>query len=124
MQEYELLLIIDGSIAENEALDIAKKLTKPITTNKGQIIELNSWGRRKLAYPINKKSFGYYFIIFYKDSGISAKPIMRQVDLDDFALKCIITKSEDAAAEQEFFSQLQANPRLNADLYSNYTDPK
>jgi len=61
MRKYELTLIIDPKLAEKDAKDIQDKLKKWVTTGKGKIVKEEIWGRKKLAYPIAKKTEGLYF---------------------------------------------------------------
>jgi small subunit ribosomal protein S6 len=63
LRKYELVVIISPQIADEEVPDAIERLVRrPIETRGGEIQDLNHWGRRKLAYPINKQLEGNYVI--------------------------------------------------------------
>ncbi len=65
MRQYETMVIIDAMISDDgiaaEVQTIADKITVA-----GEILRRDDWGKRKLAYLINKKTHGYYVIFYYK----------------------------------------------------------
>ena len=60
MNNYELLYIIDNSIEEEAREAVIEKLNNVVTGLNGTIENVEKWGTRKLAYPINYKNEGYY----------------------------------------------------------------
>lgn len=64
MRQYETALIIDAMISEDA---IAAELSRVEETIKasGEIIKIDTWGKRKMAYDIRKKSHGYYAFFYY-----------------------------------------------------------
>lgn len=115
-----MVLIVDGSTTDIDAEKVAKRICQTIINNQGEIIHFNKWGRRKLSYLVRGKEYGYYFVIYFKDSGISAAQLQRQISLDEFALKALILKCDDIKPEQELFEKLLANPSLHSEQYSNF----
>lgn len=65
MRQYETALIVDAMISEDA---IAAELSRVEETIKaaGEIIKIDTWGKRKMAYDIRKKSHGYYAFFYYK----------------------------------------------------------
>lgn len=60
---YELMVIIDGGIDDNAAQQQVKSITSTITSVGGSVHgNPDWWGKRRLAYPINKKEDGYYVV--------------------------------------------------------------
>lgn len=61
---YETLFIVDLSVGEDGVKSLVEKFTKLISDN-GEITEINEWGKRRLAYPINDLNDGYYVLVNY-----------------------------------------------------------
>ncbi|MBT9148694.1 MAG: 30S ribosomal protein S6 [Dehalococcoidia bacterium] len=63
MRSYELTVIIDPEIAEEDVPQTMEKLTAIIARSGGNINEVNRWGRRKLTYPIEHRGEGNYVMM-------------------------------------------------------------
>lgn len=63
MRSYELTVILDPEIAEEDVPQAMDKLTTLIAKNGGDITETNHWGRRKLSYPIGRHGEGNYVLM-------------------------------------------------------------
>ncbi|MBO5273709.1 MAG: 30S ribosomal protein S6 [Clostridia bacterium] len=61
---YETLFIVDLSVGEDGVKSLVEKFTKLISDN-GENTEINEWGKRRLAYPINDLNEGYYVLVNY-----------------------------------------------------------
>ncbi len=63
MHKYELVVILQADL-EEAVLDAAvENIETLIKSNEGEITKIDRWGKRKLAYPINKTNEGYYFYV-------------------------------------------------------------
>ena len=69
MQQYETVIILTPLLSEDVSKEVIAKFSKILTDNGAEIIQEDNWGLRKLAYPIQKKSTGYYHLIEYKAPG-------------------------------------------------------
>ncbi|HHX15982.1 MAG TPA: 30S ribosomal protein S6 [Fibrobacter sp.] len=65
MRQYETMVIIDAMISD-EAIDAEVQSIASIISAGGEIIRRDDWGKRKMAYSINKKTHGYYVIFYFK----------------------------------------------------------
>jgi small subunit ribosomal protein S6 len=63
MNNYETVFILNPVLSEDQAKDTVEKFVKVLTKGNANIINTENWGLRKLAYPINKKSTGFYNLI-------------------------------------------------------------
>ena len=63
MNNYEKLFILNPVLSDEQAKDTVDKFVKVLTKAKAEIINTENWGLKKLAYPINKKSTGFYNLI-------------------------------------------------------------
>lgn len=69
MQQYETVIILTPLLSEETAKEVIAKFTGILIANGAEIIQEDNWGLRKLAYPIQKKSTGYYHLTEYKAPG-------------------------------------------------------
>jgi small subunit ribosomal protein S6 len=68
MKAYELLFFVDPSISEETRAGVMKRIDVAITDNGGQVDNVDEWGKRKLAYEIDKLAEGDYTLInFHAD---------------------------------------------------------
>lgn len=63
MKNYETVFILNPVLSEEQAKDTVDKFVKVLTSAKAEILNQENWGLKKLAYPINKKSTGFYTLI-------------------------------------------------------------
>ena len=66
MRTYETVIIIDAHQPEEIIEGLVEKIRKMITDNGGSILDVNRWGKRRLAYEIKKKQHGYYVYFLYE----------------------------------------------------------
>ena len=63
MNNYETVFILNPVLSDDQAKDTVEKFVKVLTKANAQIINTENWGLKKMAYPINKKSTGFYSLI-------------------------------------------------------------
>ncbi|MHC1749046.1 MAG: 30S ribosomal protein S6 [Cellulosilyticaceae bacterium] len=74
MKNYELALVLYPTLGEEQKVEALEKAKELITRFEGQITNVDDWGRRKLAYEINKQREGfYYFIKFDAETSVPAE---------------------------------------------------
>ena len=66
--QYETVFIMNPVLSEDQVKDAVSKFKKYLTDHKAEIIFENNWGMKKLAYPIQKKKSGFYYLIEFKSS--------------------------------------------------------
>ncbi len=64
--QYETVFIATPVLSESQMKEAVKKYKKVITDSKGKIVHEEDWGLKKLAYPIQKKSTGFYHLIEFR----------------------------------------------------------
>jgi len=69
MQQYETVIILTPLLSVETAKEAVAKFTKILTDGGAEIIQEDNWGLRKLAYPIEKKTTGYYHLTEFKAPG-------------------------------------------------------
>lgn len=68
-KRYETVFILTPVLSDDQAKEAAKKFKKTITDLGGKIINEENWGLKKLAYPIQKKTTGFYHLLEYAGEG-------------------------------------------------------
>ena len=101
MNHYEETVIIDGSL-ENEEVDTeVKKIEDLIQAQGGKILDINRWGRKKLAYPIRKKEQGFYIVITFEADGSSIAGLERELELNESILRYLSIAVREESIEKE-----------------------
>ena len=106
MNRYEAVAIIKSDVADEEITAIIERTQAIITDRKGVIAKLDKWGKRRLAYEINKQKDGFYFLIDFAGNGPIVAEVERSFRIDDRILKFMTVKKEGAVTregiDQEF----------------------
>jgi small subunit ribosomal protein S6 len=112
MNHYETVFILTPVLSEDQAKEAAKKFRKNLTDSGAKIVHEESWGLKKLAYPIQKKSTGFYFLTEFQAAGTTIadleiaykrdERIMRflTLKLDKHAIAYAIRKRNKAKGEK------------------------
>jgi small subunit ribosomal protein S6 len=69
MQQYESVIVLTPLLSDEAAKEVIAKFTKLLKDNGAEIIQEDNWGLKKLAYPIEKKTTGYYHLTEFKAPG-------------------------------------------------------
>ncbi len=106
---YESAVLINAALDDQQIESILSRIKDVITNNGGEIRELENWGRKRLAYPVEKSKIGYYAIYrFDAPSDLVAK-LERTYSLDEHILRFVTLKLSSDALEQ-----LEKNKTLSA----------
>ncbi len=66
MRNYELMILLDPSLQDEDIKGLLDKINQTITANQGKIIKTNQWGKRRLAYEIKKFQEAFYVIVEFE----------------------------------------------------------
>ena len=99
MNNYELMVIFTPILSDEEFKAAQKKYTTLVTENGGHVVAENAWGLKSLAYPIQKKTTGLYWVAeFITPSGFNEK-LKIQLLRDEAVLRHMVTKLDKYAVE-------------------------
>ncbi|WP_043534766.1 MULTISPECIES: 30S ribosomal protein S6 [Actinomyces] len=87
MRAYELMVILDPEIDERTVAPSMEKYLQQVTAAKGSVEKVDIWGKRRLAYDINKRSEGIYVVIDMTTTPDVALEITRQMNLNEAILR-------------------------------------
>lgn len=92
MNSYELMLLIDSKISDDDVNNLLSQAETLIKEKKGEIIETVHWGRKKLAYSINKDKDAYYVLVNFKLVSQNLKEIVPFYKLNEKIIRYFILK--------------------------------
>ncbi|MBC6696635.1 30S ribosomal protein S6 [Hymenobacter sp. BT190] len=69
VRNYETVFILTPVLNESQVQETVEKFSQVLKENSADIINTEAWGLKKLAYPIQKKNTGYYFLVEFTGSG-------------------------------------------------------
>lgn len=93
MHKYELTVIVPATIAEEHRDKILAKLQELLTQNNAENINQDMWGRRTLAYPINKHTEGIYVLFTFDAPASVAQNIDYRVKINDDIIRHLLVKA-------------------------------
>src|SRR5947207_12026378 len=99
MQNYELMVIFTPVLSEEEFRAAQKKFTSYVTEHNGEVLHDNPWGLKSLAYPINKKTTGLYWVLEYKAPSDFNEKLKIQLLRDDNVMRHMFTALDKYAVE-------------------------
>ncbi|MEI3503692.1 MAG: 30S ribosomal protein S6 [Anaerovoracaceae bacterium] len=94
MINYEVMLILDPAL-EDDKKDATVETVKGIIAAEGEVGNVDTWGMRKLAYPIQKKSEGYYVVIEFKAQPTLPKELDRRLKISDNVIRHMIVNKDE-----------------------------
>ena len=94
MRHYEIMVILDGSLEERTVSPSLDTYLNVIRTSGGSVEKLDVWGRRRLAYEINKKTEGIYAVIDLQAEPQAVAELDRQLRLNELVLRTKVIRPE------------------------------
>lgn len=97
--QYELMVILDPEIDERTVAPSLDKFLNVIRADGGTIDNVDVWGRRRLAYEINKKSEGIYAIVNFTANSSATVELDRQLKLSEAVMRTKVLRAEEGFAQ-------------------------
>ena len=94
MEKYELTLVLDADLDSEDQKKLIAKIKKTIEDNKGKIKSEEEWGKKELAYPINKKKNGVYLLLDLESSKEDLPKIDKKLKMEEGVLRYLILRKE------------------------------
>ena len=113
MQNYELMVIFTPVLSEEEYKSAQKKFTSFLTENGGNAVHENAWGLKSLAYPIQKKTTGLYWVLEYEAPSDFNEKLNVQLLRDESVLRHMFTSLDKYAVE---YNAKKSNGAKSANL--------
>jgi small subunit ribosomal protein S6 len=87
LREYEIMAILDPEADEQTVAGVVDRITQILSEREGEVSNVDRWGRRKLAYEINRKSEGNYVLVVFKSEPEALAEIDRVLNLADEVIR-------------------------------------
>jgi small subunit ribosomal protein S6 len=94
VRRYELMLVLRPDLADDKSQALIDRITRQISTSGGQIVKVAPWGRRRLAYPIDRHREGSYHIIHFEAPAESIIELERSLLITEELLRHLVTRVE------------------------------
>ena len=108
MHQYELMVILDPEIDERTVAPSLDKFLNVIRNDGGSIDKVDVWGRRRLAYEINKKTEGIYAVVALTANPDATIELDRQLKLSEAVMRTKVLRAEEAIAQVAEAAKLSA----------------
>jgi small subunit ribosomal protein S6 len=131
VRRYELMLIIRPDAPDEKAAAVIDRTTRYVVASGGQIVKVAPWGRRRLAYPIDRHREGSYHIVVFESPAEAIAELERSLQITEEVLRYLVTRSEkpvkarrDAAAADgsEEGDESDEDEDVTADLVADVDD--
>ncbi len=99
MNNYETVFIVTPVLSDVQLKEVVDKFRGTITENGGQIVSEEDWGLRKLAYPIQKKTTGFYYLLQFTGEGSIVNQLETQYRRDERVIRFLTFKMDKYAVE-------------------------
>ena len=96
--QYELMVILDPEIDERQVAPKLDGFLKVITGDGGTIENVDIWGKRRLAYEIQKKNEGIYAVVNFTATSDATQELDRQLKLSEIIMRTKVLRAEEAIA--------------------------
>ncbi len=111
-RHYESVVILNAALEDEQIETTLTRIQETLKTNGGEISEIDRWGRKRLAYPIQKSKSGYYAIFRFEAPTEAIKELERIYRLDETIVRYLtimlgkedlehIAKMKERASQQE-----------------------
>ncbi|MDI9595930.1 MAG: 30S ribosomal protein S6 [Candidatus Caldatribacteriota bacterium] len=95
MRNYELMLLLNPNLQEEETSALLEKIQQTITTNQGKIIKVDQWGKKTLAYEIKKFQEAIYVIIDFELDPENIAVLERSIKFEEKIIRYLIVLGQE-----------------------------
>jgi small subunit ribosomal protein S6 len=101
VRKYELTLILNSQLAEDQIETTLKKMSDLLVSNGAEIVQVERWGIRKLAYEIKKHQQGFYTLIQFTTEGNVVPAVEQACHLEEGILRSMIVVRKQLTSREE-----------------------
>ena len=94
MRRYELMLVIRPDVPDDKSQAVIDRVTRQITAGGGQIVKVAPWGRRRLAYPIDRFREGSYHIVLFAAPPNLLTELEHSLLITEEVIRHLVTRDE------------------------------
>ena len=94
MNKYELALVVNAKLEEEERAAVVEKAKGYVTRYGGTVGEVEEWGKKRLAYEIQKMKEGFYYFIHFEAESTVPAEVEQRIRIMDNVLRYLCVKQE------------------------------
>jgi small subunit ribosomal protein S6 len=110
MRPYEVMVIFDASLEEDAIRALVDRFTQQLTAAGAKAVHVDTWGKRRLAYPVRHRNEGYYVIIEANAEPNALSELDRQLTLADDVIRHKVMRLPERAAGRARPAASSASP--------------
>jgi len=95
MRDYELMVVLTPDLDEDGVTAAVERVTTLVTGRGGEIVDTQPWGRRRLAYPIEKHRDGFYVVVKLKLGPDATEPLERGLSLSEVVIRHLLVRLDE-----------------------------
>jgi small subunit ribosomal protein S6 len=89
---YEITYIIDPNLSEEAIPKLIERYSEHVTKAEGQVVNIDTWGKRRLAFEVKGKNEGYYVTMRYNSTVKTSTELRRIIGIDEAILRSVIIR--------------------------------
>lgn len=94
MNKYELAVVVSAKIEDDERAQVIEKVKALVERFGGQISDIDEWGKKRLAYEIQKMKEGYYYFIHFESDSEAPGEIEQRIRIMDNVIRYLCVRQE------------------------------
>ena len=94
MNKYELAVVVNAKIEDDERAQVIEKVNALITRFGGNVTDVDEWGKKRLAYEIQKMKEAYYYFIHFESDSVCPNEVEKRIRIMDNVLRYLCVKQE------------------------------
>lgn len=118
MREYETIYLLKPDLSPEQVKTVQEKVAELVRKHQGHVLVQTDWGKRRLAYSIQKLKFAQYIYMLYLDSGAAVSEIERILKYDDRVIRFLTVKVKDKVNVEERLAEPVKAPEAPEEIYS------
>ena len=99
MRKYEVMVILDPELEEKTVSPSLETFLNVVRQDGGKVNKVDIWGRRRLAFEINKKTEGIYAVLDITSSAVAVSELVRQLNLNESVMRTKVVRPEARSAK-------------------------
>ena len=94
MNKYELAVVVSAKLEDEERANVIEKVKALITRIRGNVTDVDEWGKRRFAYEIQKMTEGFYYFVHFEAESTVPGEVEQRIRIMDNVLRYLCVKQE------------------------------
>ncbi|MDD3401762.1 MAG: 30S ribosomal protein S6 [Hespellia sp.] len=94
MNKYELAVVVSAKIEDDARAEVIEKVKDLVTRFGGNVTDVDEWGKKRLAYEIQKMKEGFYYFIHFESDSTCPAEVEQRIRIMDNVLRFLVVRQE------------------------------